>query len=111
MSDLESFRSETRAWLEANAPKGVVGFGGSELEGTWGGRKAVYTNPDMKVWLDVMGEKGWTAPTWPTEYGGGGLSKDEEKVLRQEMKALKLPPPLIATSVSRQNRASISVAA
>ena len=21
-----------------------------------------------------MGEKGWGAPTWPTEYGGGGLS-------------------------------------
>ena len=65
MSDLETFRKETHEWLAANAPKGVVGLGGSELEGTWGGKKATYPNPDVKVWLDVMAAKGWTAPTWP----------------------------------------------
>jgi alkylation response protein AidB-like acyl-CoA dehydrogenase len=95
MADLEAFRSETRAWLEANAPKSLFGAPYSELDGNWGGRKAKVRNPDMKVWLDVMGEKGWTAPTWPVEYGGGGLSKEEAKVLAQEMTALRLPPPLI----------------
>ena len=94
-SDLEAFRRETRAWLETHAPQGVIGMGGSELEGTWGGKKAVYPNPDVKAWLDVMAEQGWTAPTWPKAYGGGGLSGEEAKVLKQEMKALKLPPPLI----------------
>ena len=34
-----------------------------------------------------MGEKGWGAPTWPTEYGGGGLSPAEARVLREEMAA------------------------
>ena len=95
MSDLETFRNETHAWLEANAPAGVVGTGGSELEGNWGGRKAQYPNPDLKVWLDVAAEKGFTAPTWPVEYGGGGLSNEEAKILKQEMKALRIPPPLI----------------
>ncbi len=95
MPDLEPFRQATRSWLEANAPKSVLGVGGSELEGSWGGRKAVYSNPDMKVWLDVMAEKGWTAPSWPTRYAGGGLDNEEAKILRQEMKSLKLPPPLI----------------
>jgi len=95
MSNLEKFRQETRAWLESNAPEDVKGIAGSELEGTWGGKRATYPNPALKTWLDVMAEKGWTAPTWPTEYGGGGLEADEAKVLAEEMRALKLPPPLI----------------
>jgi len=95
MSDLETFRKETHEWLSANAPEGVIGGITDELEGVWGGKKATYANPDTKVWLDVMAEKGWTAPTWPVEYGGGGLEADEAKILKQEMKALKLPAPLI----------------
>ena len=95
MADLETFRAQTRQWLQDNAPASIVGTASSELEGNWGGRKAVYKNPDAKVWLDRMAERGWTAPEWPTEYGGGGLSKAEAKVLREEMAALKLPVPLI----------------
>jgi alkylation response protein AidB-like acyl-CoA dehydrogenase len=41
------------------------------------------------------GREGWTAPTWPTEYGGGGLSAAQAKVLEQELAAAKLPPPLM----------------
>ena len=63
MADLDSFRRETRAWLEANAPKSLFGQGGSELEGTWGGRKATYPNPDTKLWLDRAAARGFTAPT------------------------------------------------
>jgi len=95
MSDLETFRSETAAWLDANAPSSIRNQPGGELDGTWGGKKATYPNPDMKVWLDVCAEKGFTAPTWPVEYGGGGLSNAEAKVLAQEMARLKLPAPLI----------------
>jgi len=95
MSDLETFRAETAAWLEANAPQSIRGLPTSELTGTWGGKKETYANPDHKRWLDVAAEKGFTAPTWPVEYGGGGLSDAEAKVLGQEMARLKLPPPLI----------------
>jgi len=95
MADLEKFRSETRSWLEANAPKSLVGARGDAAEGVWGGKKAVYENPDRKLWLDLMAEKGWTSPTWPTEYGGGGLSSKEAKVLAGEMRSLKLPAPLV----------------
>ena len=62
MADLESFREEVRTWLGANAPKSLVGTPGGELEGNWGGRKAKYPNPDEKRWLDVMAERGFTAP-------------------------------------------------
>jgi alkylation response protein AidB-like acyl-CoA dehydrogenase len=94
MADLEKFRAETRAWLQANAPKALIGVAGSELEGVWGGRKAHLT-PDQKRWLEVMAERGYTAPSWPREYGGGGLSPAEAKVLAQELAALRVPAPLI----------------
>jgi len=95
MADLETFRAETRTWLLDKAPPSIVSAPSSSLEGNWGGRRATYPNPDLKVWLDVMAERGWTAPEWPTQYGGGGLSRTEAKVLREEMAALKLPVPLI----------------
>jgi len=41
-----------------------------------------------------MAERGWTVPAWPREYGGGGLSKEEAKVLRAEMRALGCRSPL-----------------
>jgi acyl-CoA dehydrogenase len=95
MADLETFRAETRKWLLDNAPPSLVGVPLALTEGNWGGRKATYLNPDMKVWLDVMAERGWTAPEWPTRYGGGGLSRAEAKALQEELAALKLPAPLM----------------
>src|SRR5215510_12580109 len=94
MADLETFRAETRQWLVENSPPGVRGLTLALGEGNWGGRKATYPNPDMKRWLEVTAERGWTAPEWPAQYGGGGLSKAEAKILRAEMAALKLPEPL-----------------
>src|SRR5438874_7315682 len=61
----------------------------------WGGRKASYP-ADVACWLAVMAERGWTAPTWPRAYGGGGLSEAEGKWLGQEMAGLGFRPPLVA---------------
>ena len=94
MSDLEAFRAETRRWLEANAPAEMRTPLRSADEVCWGGRNGRYPEPTRR-WLAVMAERGWTAPTWPREYGGGGLSKTEAKVLREEMVALRLRPPLV----------------
>lgn len=99
MADLEKFRSETRGWLQANCPASMRGDapGITDDDGmVWGGRKQVFKNPDAKLWLDRMAERGWTAPTWPKEYGGGGLSRDEAKVLQQEMAKLRCRPPLFS---------------
>ena len=60
----------------------------------WGGRNAQFSHPDQKLWLERMGEKGWTCPTWPKEYGGGGLSKEENKILQEEMSAIGARSPL-----------------
>jgi alkylation response protein AidB-like acyl-CoA dehydrogenase len=95
MSDLEQFRQETRDWLEANCPASMR-QPMSEEEIVWGGRNASFPNPDSKVWLERMAEKGWTAPVWPAKYGGGGLSKDEHLVLQSEMKKISARPPLFS---------------
>ena len=59
-----------------------------------GGKKQVYTNPDSKLWLDRMASKGWTAPMWPVEYGGGGLSKDESLILQDELIRIDARSPI-----------------
>ena len=92
MADIEPFRHETRSWLDANAPESLRDYGTAKLDSyTWGGRNAKFATPDHKVWMDVMAEKQWTAPTWPVEYGGGGLDKQEAKVLAEEIGRLGLP--------------------
>ncbi|MBM4244522.1 MAG: acyl-CoA dehydrogenase [Deltaproteobacteria bacterium] len=99
MADLDTFRREARAWLEANAPKIAYEPVPSTDDLCWGGRKVAY-EPGVKQWLDVMASRGWTAPTWPAEYGGGGLDRDEARVLSQEMASLGLRPPLIGFGLS-----------
>ena len=93
--ELDTFRAETRAWLEANYPSSLHAPMGED-DAPWGGKKFTWKNPDAKLWLDRMAEKGWTAPTWPTEYGGGGLSKAQAKVLEQELRRLKARPALVS---------------
>ncbi len=95
MSDLQEFRQEVRTWLAENAPESLRGGQATDIEGVWGGRKWQPSHPDERVWLERMGAKGWTAPTWPAEYGGGGLSKEEAKVLAEEMEAIAMPPALV----------------
>jgi alkylation response protein AidB-like acyl-CoA dehydrogenase len=98
MADLDQFRTETRAWLEANCPASMR-TPATEEEVVWGGRKQVFTNPDSKVWLDRMAAKGWTAPTWPKAYGGGGLSKAEAIVLDQEIRRINARAPLASFGI------------
>src|SRR5262245_58071633 len=94
MADLEPFRADLPRWLHANAPASMATALTNPDGGCWGGRKARYPD-DVRRWLAVMAERGWTAPTWPREYGGGGLSKAEAKALAEEMAKQKLRPPLI----------------
>lgn len=91
---LEAFREETRAWLEANCPDSMRKPIRSEADICWGGRNWEFANKDQKLWFDRMVEKGWTVPTWPTEYGGGGLSKEQAFILKEEMKAISARSPL-----------------
>jgi len=94
MSDHETFRQETRAWLETNCPPEMRQPIRSEDELFWGGRRASYISAAQRIWLDRMAEKGWIAPDWPKEYGGAGLSPEETNILQTEMGRLGCRPPL-----------------
>ena len=97
-AELDVFRTETREWLEANCPASMRTPMTAE-ETPWGGAKFKWANPDSKVWLDRMAEKGWTAPTWPKEYGGGGLSSAQARVLEQELARIKARPALFSFGI------------
>src|SRR5215813_4888531 len=97
MSD--DFRTEIRAWLEANAPPSMRTPPAHPDEIYWGGKKLRYPEEVVR-WCAVMAERGLTAPTWPKEYGGGGLSREDAKILAEEMAALSLRPPLVGFGLS-----------
>ena len=90
---LEDFRRTTRDWLEANVPHTMRGEYDAEKDAFWGGRNPEYTAEGQRDYVERMAARGWTVPTWPKAYGGGGLSKEEAKVLAEEMTAIKAKPP------------------
>jgi acyl-CoA dehydrogenase len=91
--ELETFRGEVREWLEANCPESQR-QPPCVKEQVYGGRKFIFPSEDAQLWLTRMAEKGWTAPTWPAEYGGGGLNAEQARVLKKEMKRLGCRTPL-----------------
>ncbi len=94
MTDLETFRMETRTWLAENCPEEMRTPIAGEGDICWGGKSWTFHSDAQKDWLECMASKGWTVPAWPTEYGGGGLSKNEVKILKSEMKRIKARSPL-----------------
>ena len=94
MANIEDFRQQTRDWLEENCPESMRRPIRSEKDPCWGGRNWVFQDEGQRLWLERMAERGWTAPEWPVEYGGGGLSKVEAKILREEMARITARRPL-----------------
>lgn len=99
MADLDTFRQETRLWLEQNCPAEMRTPVLSEEDYCWGGRKWQFRSEVERLWLERMAARGWTAPEWPREYGGGGLSREEAKVLASEMRRIKARPPLASFGI------------
>ncbi|MCP8690411.1 acyl-CoA dehydrogenase family protein [Marinobacterium sedimentorum] len=94
MSSLETFRTQTRAWLEANCPASLRGpAAAGEL--VWGGSRIEFDNEDQRLWFERMRDRNWFCPAWPEAYGGGGLAPEEVAVLEQELKRLRCRPPQI----------------
>ncbi len=93
-------RDEIRAWLEAECPPEMrVPVRGDE-DICWGGRNWVFQSPEQKLWCERSLARGFTVPTWPKQYGGAGLSRDEAAVLYEEMRRIGARPPLTSFGIS-----------
>ena len=98
----QRFRSEVRAWLEANVPPDV---------------KRTPTSPednyrryqDLRALGRKLGAKGWLYPTAPARYGGGGLDVDHAIILEEEVDRFDLSLPPYYDSGGRLGSASILV--
>ena len=76
---LEAFRAEVQAWLADNFPKALAGRQ-SQVEAGDEGRE------DLAAWKQALCGRGWGTPTWPSAYGGGGLTPAQARVLREEIR-------------------------
>jgi acyl-CoA dehydrogenase len=100
MTTLDQFRAETRAWLETNCPPDMREPVRSDADICWGGRDQSALTPAQKQWMDRMAARGWTVPDWPKDYGGGGLSPAETKILREELRRINARNPLNSFGIS-----------
>ena len=99
MEQLEAFRESTRSWLEEHCPASMRTPIAGDDDICWGGRKFPYKSDEQKSWLQRMVARGWTVPDWPEKYGGAGLDKAQNRVLRQEMARLGCRQPLTSLGV------------
>ncbi len=77
---IEEFRQEVRSWIDETLP--------SDLR--VGNRKDL-PKKSLSKWLKALIERGWGAPDWPVEYGGGGLDRQQAAVLKSELKRVRAP--------------------
>lgn len=98
MQDLEQFRSEARQWLEENCPQSQRQPMTPE-EQYYGGRNAEFPSEDAKLWFERMRDQGWIGPEWPTQYGGGDLTAQHSKIIKEEMRAIRARTPLYGLGI------------
>jgi len=84
-----AFRSEVRAWLEANAerkePNDVAGV-------DLGERVDAETLAAAKAWQKKKADAGWACITWPKEFGGRGATAIQSVIFGQEESKFRTPP-------------------
>ncbi|HET6970638.1 MAG TPA: acyl-CoA dehydrogenase family protein [Phenylobacterium sp.] len=85
LDDLEAFRAEVRAWLEATVPA------------DWRTRMAGASEEEyvayQRWWLGEMRKVGLATPHWPRDWGGADLSLRHQTVIFEEIARIDAPNP------------------
>ncbi len=87
MSELDTFRAEVRAWLEANRPADP----GFLLPESF---MEVGTDEQfafLRDWQRTVYQAGYLGMAWPKEYGGGGRPQVYQDTVNAEMARAKVP--------------------
>ena len=80
----EAFRDEVRRFLDENLTEDL-----REAGRKTGG---VFADIDAGMrWHKVLARRGWSAPTWPKEYGGTGWNATERYIFARECIAVDAP--------------------
>lgn len=77
------FRQAVREFISHELPAGLRSW-----EGDWGitaGGAWHQKGGAIREWARKLRERGWMAPAWPREYGGGGLPVMQQFILNEEM--------------------------
>lgn len=90
----EAFRAEVRSWLGANVPKSNEALGSDEFD----------DDPSSfefrRAWQRKLGEAGYLAMHWPTEYGGGGRTLVEQVIFNEEYAKVDAPQPVNSLGIN-----------
>ena len=86
--EAEAFRTEFRAWLDANVTEDVRGLRGG----------LAFERPEQlarhRAWNAILADAGYAAIAWPAEYGGRGAGVMEQVVWAEELHHAGAPGPL-----------------
>ncbi|MGL6071613.1 acyl-CoA dehydrogenase family protein [Craterilacuibacter sp.] len=98
MTKSSTFRQSVQQWLAANCPPAMRT---PPPEGgiVWAGSRVHFDAPEQQQWFERMRGKGWFAPDWPIEYGGGGLDAVDTRILEEELSRLRCRAPMINLGV------------
>ena len=109
MVDLEAFRAELRAWLDANVPHDLHHEAAATLAEPERVRR-------LRVWQKTLAANRWVAINWPEEFGGRGAGIPEQVAYVEEMARAHAPevignlgigiagPPIIAYGTDEQKK-------
>jgi len=107
MADLEAFRHELRAWLEAHVPDDLRPENAARLP-------EPVRIARLRDWQRTLAGARWVGITWPREYGGRAATIPEQIVYTEEMARAGAPevignlgigiagPPIIAYGTEAQ---------
>jgi alkylation response protein AidB-like acyl-CoA dehydrogenase len=84
MSD-DELRADVRAWLDTHWVKPARGERVALPESSW------ERSESLEAWLKEVVEARWATPTWPVQWYGRGLDKDQAKIIAQEFARVKAP--------------------
>ena len=97
--NLTNFSKIVDNWIEINCPKSMR-TPMPVSEQVWASSEIYFPSEDAKQWFECMVSKGWCTPEWPKEFGGGGLTFDEAKILRQRLRFYGCRPAQINFGIS-----------
>lgn len=93
------FTQEVDAWIELHCPESMR-TPMPVSEQVWASSNIQFPSKDSKIWFDAMVLKGWCTPEWPKEFGGGELTFQESKILKQRLKFFGCRPAQINFGIS-----------